>query len=501
MTRDETIALFLECEAKRAEALNAAKSEEEAHEAARTHWNAWAERMLAERRELISLGDGTLHRRRMLDDRHKWLQKHSPKMRVWLNKARVDFSQSHFVSRSNIEECISDTTDATSKLDKLKNFISERRTRALIEGDARWSLSGAPELDRYIPVIVSESVRTDFSGFLFPSEARFDYSRFFQQAWFFKAHFIGDTRFNGVFFTGHAGFNEAQFSGDSWFNSTFANSAWFKECQFDGDALFVHATFGGYTTFQETRFRRAVSFHAIRSASAFELSDVTFECTPDLIQAHFEEAPRLDNVAISTNLDAEFSQPTINTSSYLDIPARWRALKRLAIQAHDTDGELEFNAQEIRAERAASRWPIPNKAHGWKIWLRLFFGWLYGVFSNYGRSLVRPLAAWAIGILAFAAFYFSQTEVLQRDLSLKDSWSISATVRAGGYALFRLLRSAKARQRHRSSRSRDRGRGSVAGNAAHRQRGETVGLLRPALGLSLPDRRYREASHPSSRAR
>jgi hypothetical protein len=56
MTRDETIALFLECEAKRAKAKAAAfaegKSEDEAreiaHEAAKGHWNAWAEKLIAE---------------------------------------------------------------------------------------------------------------------------------------------------------------------------------------------------------------------------------------------------------------------------------------------------------------------------------------------------------------------------------------------------------------------------------------------------------------------
>ena len=47
--------------------------------------------------------------------------------------------------------------------------------------------------------------------------------------------------------------------------------------------------------------------------------------------------------------------------------ARWRALKRLAIEACDTDRELEFNAQEICAERAASRWPMPIREQGWKV--------------------------------------------------------------------------------------------------------------------------------------
>ena len=58
MTRDETIALFLECEKKRAEAhavvLAEGKSEAEAanvaHDAAKAHWNAWAARMVSKRK-------------------------------------------------------------------------------------------------------------------------------------------------------------------------------------------------------------------------------------------------------------------------------------------------------------------------------------------------------------------------------------------------------------------------------------------------------------------
>ncbi len=59
MTRDETVALFLECEAKRAAARAAAlgegkerTSEEHSREAAKAHWNAWAEGLLAERKAM-----------------------------------------------------------------------------------------------------------------------------------------------------------------------------------------------------------------------------------------------------------------------------------------------------------------------------------------------------------------------------------------------------------------------------------------------------------------
>ena len=64
MTRDETVALFLECEAKRAEARAAALAEGKdeggantaAHEAAKAHWNAWAEPLLAERKAMEAAG-------------------------------------------------------------------------------------------------------------------------------------------------------------------------------------------------------------------------------------------------------------------------------------------------------------------------------------------------------------------------------------------------------------------------------------------------------------
>ncbi len=64
MTRDETVALFLECEAKRGEARAAALAEgkseagaeDTAHEAAKAHWNAWAEGLLAERKAMEADG-------------------------------------------------------------------------------------------------------------------------------------------------------------------------------------------------------------------------------------------------------------------------------------------------------------------------------------------------------------------------------------------------------------------------------------------------------------
>ncbi len=146
---------------------------------------------------------------------------------------------------------------------------------------------------------------------------------------------------------------------------------------------------------------------------------------PDFIQAHFEEAPRLDNVNV-----APPESGTIPTEEEaLDLCARWWALKRLAIQAHDIDRELEFNAQEIRAERLASRWPRPAS------FAMARAGGNGSARSPASCTAFSRIAAvrcsvpcwWIIAIAFFAAFYLSQTEVMQRELGAAGRWPISAS--------------------------------------------------------------------------
>lgn len=100
-------------------------------------------------------------------------------------------------------------------------------------------------------------------------------------------------------------------------------------------------------------------------------------------------------------------------SALRHMPARWRALKRLAIQGHDTDRELEFLSGEVRSARFAGDWPLPWpvwKATAWSGVLRFWAGLLYQTFSDFGRSLLRPLIAWSLCIIFFAAYYLGQNE-------------------------------------------------------------------------------------------
>jgi len=123
MRRDETVNRFLECEAKRAESLAAGKSEDEVHEAAKAHWNAWAKALLAERKAMEADG--------------RWsFESKNDATRDWHSRAETDFSFCLFLNKG---------AEAKAALEK---------RAAEAEGDVK-----------AIPV---DAVRTRFDGFMFP---------------------------------------------------------------------------------------------------------------------------------------------------------------------------------------------------------------------------------------------------------------------------------------------------------------------------------------------
>ncbi len=139
----------------------------------------------------------------------------------------------------------------------------------------------------------------------------------------------------------------------------------------------------------------------MKCESFFSLRGVTFGEAPDFVQAHFSEAPMLD------------------ASHYPDkaLPGeapRWRALKRLAVQGHDHEREQFFFAQEIKSLRGETDWPLPRPWNFWKgkpVWqggARYWFGLFYQWFSDFGRSMVRPVLWWCCLIAVFALVYLGQ---------------------------------------------------------------------------------------------
>jgi hypothetical protein len=169
------------------------------------------------------------------------------------------------------------------------------------------------------------------------------------------------------------------------------------------------ATFNNYTTFEGARFFNAASFIGMRGERTFSLSKVRFEKLPDFEQAHFSEAPRID----VRNLMGLPSVPKAYSDRVPAETTRWRALKRLAIQAHDYESEQCFFVEEIRSLRGTVDRPLPRPWNwilkGEPLWpggARYWVGLLYQLFSDFGRSIIRPFICWVAITILFACYYY-----------------------------------------------------------------------------------------------
>ena len=386
MTRDETVALFLECEAKRGEARAAAlaqgKSENEArniaHEAAKAHWNAWAEPLLAGRKAMEA--DGRWATEKDILGR---LAPSNAETRAWMEKAAAFFSRCLFLVRG------------------------VKGTKETAGEEEKENAGGSPP----VKSIQLEGDRADLSGYIFPgdagfksatftSTADFNSATFTVSAWFERATFTGTARFRSATFTGTAGFASATFTGNAWFESatftgtagfrsaTFTDYATFGSATFSGTAGFESATFKNSTTFGQAKFQKQASFTGIKVERAFDMTGAAFAQVPAFNQADFKQAPDLD--------DVEFPLPGYWRRGDPTLIPQYRAIRRMAIQGADYEREQMAFKGEIRCKRGTEHKP----------WHTAFwFGIAYDAFSDFGRSIARPLGIWLASAIAFAAIY------------------------------------------------------------------------------------------------
>lgn len=90
-----------------------------------------------------------------------------------------------------------------------------------------------------------------------------------------------------------------------------------------------------------------------------------------------------------------------NTHGNSDKEAHYRALKRLAIQAHDHENEMKFFAGEIRARRHVTDF-ANFLTHDFASSMRYWAGVAYELFSDFGRSFIRPTLWWFACLWLFA---------------------------------------------------------------------------------------------------
>ena len=289
---------------------------------------------------------------------------------------------------------------------------------------------------------------TYFNRVTFKRQANFDRSTFAKEASFEDAAFEGEAFFQEVTFRGEASFNKA----------SFLRSALYERANFKSIALFVCTAFKDVVSFQRARFAetarfdqshfsagadwtdasaRILSFKAARFDEGIEL-DVSEVKRLDFAGSIFSIPPELNEQAASA---ASFDNTQMTSPSLLRLwwsqvwlgrepdpllATRFRRYKAAAIKDCDNFSEHEFFVGELVGRvlcRHRKLSPVTLVALA------------YEATSNFGRSILLPLFWWTLVTVLFSAFYLSQTEVVQREMALQDSWAISAAAQAGGYAL------------------------------------------------------------------
>jgi len=384
--------------------------------AGKKEWNVWAEKKLAEKAAFEAAGIWQVKKGFDDQDRFRTLSD-DREVQGWLDETYVDFCDLHFFAEQ--------ASEAKSK-------------------DAEESV--APETSSVKPILVP-GLTINYNGFIFPSGAGFS-----------RATFEGRAGFDGATFKGWAGFSQVDF--------------------------LQHVNFG------HAKFEKEANFEAIEAKRAFNLAGVRFgAAVPNFSQAHFTEAPRLDHIEVRPAPEVKFWTPEVrklisalHKKKDLDKYPRlkrwrtrfllrnlvrdqhqaallrhanarfdnaherdeadqiegnsndeayYRALKRLAIQAHDHDNEMSFFAGEMRARRHVLDFPGPFKK-GFASCIRYWAGVLYEITSDFGRSLWRPFAWWMALFLLSASLYHSNAAPKALELCQQRSFAAEQT---GGTAL------------------------------------------------------------------
>ncbi|MDD9999176.1 MAG: hypothetical protein OXQ89_15675 [Rhodospirillaceae bacterium] len=117
-------------------------------------------------------------------------------------------------------------------------------------------------------------------------------------------------------------------------------------------------------------------------------------------QAHFTEAPRLDEIEIVelSNYKIRISLQTLKFQfkGNREKAAKFRALRRLAVQGFDQSQAEEFHRAELISERG-----VVDKY--WSV--SFILSLLYELFSDFGRSFWMPLTWWMAFAGAFTLLY------------------------------------------------------------------------------------------------
>lgn len=430
MNREETLALY-----KRTQ-------EEGIHV-----WNNWANKMLQERKKLEETGEWEVIKNEPVNQKTKdWYKKseinfsklfNEHKFKYYINLSNCIFPGVVWFEHANINETCEFKQAIFYEIVYFNDTKFTKSTtfhNSIFKNIAFFNNSKFEEQISFSESIFKKNAyfsncefykNANFRQIEFFGYTQFSTSSFFQSTIFYGSKFYSEAIFNNCKFKDatrfdnlechkylnffetkfdHAiGFSNSKFHGDVNFqfietknliefkNSLFEKNNHFNNSIFYDYVDFSNSLFKSMTNLANCKFYKTLDNSYIQSENAYTLENAFFKNNlPNFIQANFTEAPRLDNIKIEDNVSPGSFKNSITTFIHPDIKARYQALKRLAVQAHDHENEQKFWAGELRSDRS-----LRNEDGSWnRRPLISAFWWgniAYEFFSDFGRSIVRPL--------------------------------------------------------------------------------------------------------------
>lgn len=222
-------------------------------------------------------------------------------------------------------------------------------------------------------------------GFIFPASVDFQGSCFQKEVSFSNVTVQGVFRFQRAEFCETASFDGAVIV--SW--------ADFEGVRFCGDVRFQRAVFEGEADFEKAIFEKDASFFRCAFEDRTDFTKAEFALVPDFRHTTLAFSTFWDNVdwpQPSTRPDGDTDDAKKkHRYEIVEAENRYAALRYAMNQTQRFRDELDFLVCELKAKRIYS-----------SLFKKIVIG-AYLIFSDGGRSVVRPLLWWAG--LAFVMFF------------------------------------------------------------------------------------------------
>jgi hypothetical protein len=443
MNKEESKNLFQQCEEARKQVIssvNLADAETIAHQAAVNVWNSWALQLIEEWERLNRVKPRAMSP--LTNRTERWTET-DPDLCSWMERAKVDFSEYTFNDEVKFSNFIFPyTADFSATAFNHDAWFDEAIFRfeavfdkATFNGRVGFKNTQFSHDTMFMEATFCEPVTFVNTNFI--RNVNFEMVRFKKDVIFDQVNISSENnpdfsediliQFRETVFEKGIIFLSTIFFGNSIFNNVyFTENCTFVKCTFENKVSLFQSCFGGCVVFNDVIFKSDADFRAITSNRSFDLSNTTFYILPDFTQAHFIEAPRLDSMNIEkcpedtnflrfklskilSNLKANIYHTiyyfTPESKAYRSeqfsqshsITSKYRALKRIAAQSADYERELFFFQRELCTMR------LNYHYLNW----RYFASVAYWLFSNFGRSVFRPISWWMISLYVSTSWYLS----------------------------------------------------------------------------------------------